>query len=62
MELMGAVKALGEPDCEIILRKFYLSQSSKEIAERLNMTVSNVDTRTHRAIKRLRNELGGNRL
>jgi len=62
MELMKAVKALGEPDCEIIVRKFYLSQSSKEIAKRLGMTVSNVDTRTHRAIKRLRDELGGNRL
>jgi len=62
IELMRAVKKLGEPDCEIIVRKFYLSQSSKEIADRLNMTVSNVDTRTHRAIKKLRDELGGNRL
>ncbi len=59
IELMKAVKNLGEPDCEIIVRKFYLSQSSKEIADKLDMTVSNVDTRTHRAIKKLRDKLGG---
>ncbi len=59
MELMKCIKNLGEPDCEIIVRKFYLSQSSKEIADRLNMTVSNVDTRTHRAIKKLREAFGG---
>ena len=58
-ELIKEVKALGEPDSEILMRKFYFSQSSKEIAEELNMTVSNVDTRTHRAIVKLRNKLGG---
>ena len=59
LELMKEIKNLGEPDHEIIIRKFYLSQSSKEIADKLNMTVANVDTRTHRAIKRLRERLGG---
>ena len=54
IELMKAIKSLGEPDCEIIIRKFYLSQSSKEISDKLKLTVSNVDTRTHRAIKKLR--------
>lgn len=53
-ELLNAVNALGEPDREIIVRKFYLGQSSKQITEKLNLTVSNVDTRTHRAIKKLR--------
>lgn len=57
--LMQEIKKLGEPDCEIIVRKFYLSQSSKEIAEVLDMTVSNVDVRTHRALKKLRKKLGG---
>lgn len=60
-ELIKEIKALGEPDCEILMRKFYFSQSSKQIAEDLNMTVSNVDTRTHRAIAKLRNKLGGDR-
>ena len=59
-ELINAVKALGRPDSEIIIRKFYLGQSSKEIASFMKMSVSNVDTRTHRAIEKLRKELGGN--
>lgn len=57
--VMKAVKDLGNPDCEIIVRKFYLSQSSKEIAQKMNMTVANIDTRTHRAIKKLREKFGG---
>ncbi len=59
LELMKAIRDLGEPDREIIVRKFYLSQSSKEIAEKMNLTVSNVDTRTHRALKKLRQKFGG---
>lgn len=55
-QLLEAIQALGEPDREIIVRKYYLSQSSKEIVARLGMTVSNVDTRTHRAIEKLRKQ------
>lgn len=62
LELMKQIKNLGQPDCEILVRKFYLSQSSKEIADKLQMTVSNVDTRTHRAIKKLREIFGGDGL
>lgn len=51
------VKALDEPDREILLRKFYLGESSKEIAGRLGLTVSNVDTRTSRAVEKLRKRL-----
>jgi len=58
-EVFYAVKALGEPDCGIILRKYYLGESSKEIADTLAMTVSNVDTRTHRALNKLRKMFGG---
>lgn len=54
-----AVLALGDPDREILMRKYYLGQSSKEIAERLKMTVSNVDTRAHRAVGRLKEMFGG---
>lgn len=57
--LTKAVNDLGEPDREIIVRKYYLGQSSKEIAGSLGLTVSNVDTRTHRAIKKLRTRFGG---
>ena len=58
-KLLSTVKNLGEPDCEIIIRKFYLCQSSKEIAQKLDISVSNVDTRTHRAIRKLKEILGG---
>lgn len=58
-EAVKEIKALGEPDCEIVMRKFYFGESSKQIAEVLGMTVSNVDTRTHRALAKLRKKLGG---
>ena len=60
-ELAEAVMALGRPDREIILRKYWLRQSSREIAKALHMTVSNVDTRAHRAIQKLRERFGGER-
>lgn len=59
--LIDAIRDLGHPDRDILVRKFYLGQSSKEIAHVLNLTVSNVDTRTHRAIRTLRDRLGGER-
>lgn len=59
-EVLSAVENLGEPDCSIIFRKFYYGESSKDIAKALGLTVSNVDTRTHRALNKLRKMLGGN--
>lgn len=58
-QLLEEIKALGEPDSTILLRKFYYRQSSKDIARDLGLTVSNVDTRTHRALAKLRKQLGG---
>lgn len=55
--VLEEVKGLGEPDREIILRKFYLGESSKQIAARLGLTVSGVDTRTNRAVQKLRARL-----
>lgn len=52
--VLSEIKSLGEPDREILLRKIYLGESSKETAARLKMSVSNVDTRTSRAIEKLR--------
>ena len=59
LALVEAVKSLGKPDSELIVRKYYLGQSSKEIAKSMRMSVSNVDTRAHRAIAKLRNIFGG---
>ncbi len=58
-ELLAAVNALGEPDREIIIRKFYFRQPSRLIADEMELTVSNVDVRTHRAIERLRKSMKG---
>lgn len=52
--LIREIQALGEPDSAILIRKYYLGQGSKQIAVDLGLTVSNVDTRTHRAIQKLR--------
>ena len=57
--LVQLIKDLGEPDCSILLRKFYYRQPSKEIARDLGLAVSTVDTRTHRALAKLRKQLGG---
>lgn len=57
--LIKVLDELGEPDREIILRKFYFGESSKSIGARLDISVSNVDTRTHRAIKKLRERFRG---
>lgn len=58
-KLLQEIKALGEPDTTILLRKYYRSETSREIAAGLNMTVSSVDTRAHRAIQKLRSLFGG---
>ena len=61
-EVIKAVENLGEPDSSIIFRKFYYCESSKEIAKALGISVSNVDTRTHRSLNKLRKMFGGNEL
>ena len=58
-EIIKAVELLGEPDSGIIFRKYYYGQSSKEIAKAVGISVQNVDTRTHRALIKLRKMFGG---
>ncbi|MGI5968350.1 MAG: sigma-70 family RNA polymerase sigma factor [Lachnospiraceae bacterium] len=57
--LLDAVNKLGEPDHEIIVRKYYFGESSKQISARLSMTVSAIDTRSSRALVKLRKLLAG---
>ena len=57
--LLSEIDALGEPDREIIIRKYYLRESSAAIAKRLSMSVPAVNTRAHRAIRKLRKALEG---
>lgn len=58
-EVLAAVKQLGEPDASILIRKYYLGETTKQIADALGLSASNVDTRTHRALYKLRNRFGG---
>ena len=48
---------LEPPDREIFLRKYYLMQSSREIAAALDLRVSTVNTRLSRGRDRLRRQL-----
>ena len=61
-EVIKAVEDLGEPDSSIIFRKYYYGESSKEIARAIGLSVSNVDTRTDRALNKLRKMFGGNEI
>lgn len=53
------IKLLGSPDSEILFRKYYLGESTKQIAAELKLSPSNVDVRAHRAMEKLRKKLGG---
>lgn len=57
--LIVAVKALGTPDSEILIRKHYLGQTLREISIDLDMKVKTVEKRYERALKKLRNSIGG---
>ena len=57
-QVLAAVRRLEEPEREIILRKYYLGQSSTEIAGQLGLSPGNVDVKAHRAVVRLREMLG----
>jgi RNA polymerase sigma-70 factor (ECF subfamily) len=52
--LLDAIKGMGEPDSDILIRKYCLGQRSKEIGAALGLSAANVDTRAHRAIAKLR--------
>lgn len=58
-ELIMALKSLGEPDCEIFLRKYFLGQKSAEIADALGMKQNTVDQRVSRGLKKLRDIMEG---
>lgn len=57
--LVSAIKALGEPDNTIVIRKFYLGETAAEIAAKLNMSEGAVQKRIERSRQKLKNELGG---
>lgn len=54
-----AIEDLGEPDSSIIVRRYLLGETAKEIAKDLKMTHEAVMKRASRAKKKLREALGG---
>ncbi len=57
--LIEEIKSLGEPDSTIILRKYYLKESSKTIAQLTGLTDDNVRKRLSRALRKLEKSLKG---
>ena len=55
--LFAAVNTLGEPDREILIRRYYYNQKPKEIALALDMSVKQIDNRLYQTKRRLREML-----
>ncbi|MBP5362143.1 MAG: sigma-70 family RNA polymerase sigma factor [Ruminococcus sp.] len=52
--LLRLIKSLGEPDSDIIIRKYYFNMNSHEIAEKHSMSPEAVRMRCSRALKKLK--------
>ncbi len=61
-ELIAAIQALGEPDREIIMRRFYYRQKPKEISLALDLPIRQVENKVFRAKQKLRAQLEGGTL
>lgn len=57
--LIEEINLLGEPDSTIVYRRYFLGESSKEVAKHLNITDSNVRKRLSRALKKIEHNLKG---
>ncbi|EUJ23920.1 sigma-70 family RNA polymerase sigma factor [Listeria grandensis FSL F6-0971] len=58
-DLVKEINALGEPDNEIFIRKYFMGQSTKAIAEALQIKANTVDKKISRGLHRLQNSIGG---
>ena len=52
--LLAAIDALGEPDREILVRRYYYDQKPREIALALDLTVKQVGNHLYRTKRKLR--------
>ena len=57
--LIHEIKALGEPDCQIMIRKYYFGQTSKIISKALGIKENTVNKKVSRALGKLKQSLGG---
>lgn len=55
--LLAAIHTLGEPDQEILIRRYYYEQKPREIALALDLSVKQVDNRLYQAKRKLRKAL-----
>ena len=56
-KLAVAINALGEPEREIIIRRYYYQQKPREIALALQMSVKQIDNRLYQTKRKLRQAL-----
>lgn len=57
--LIDSIKALGEPDSEIFIRKYYIGQSTKMISKAMGLKGNTIDKRVSRGLVKLRDVLKG---
>ncbi len=57
--LIEQIHALGEPDSQIIIRKYYFGQTSKIIGKALGLKENTVNKKVSRALVKLKEALGG---
>ena len=57
--LIQEIQALGEPDSQIMIRKYYLGESSKVISKALGIKENTVNKKASRALVKLKQALGG---
>ncbi|MEL7623731.1 MAG: sigma-70 family RNA polymerase sigma factor [Clostridiales bacterium] len=58
-ELVSQIEALGPPDSEIFIRKYYFGQSTKAIAQALDIKENTIDKKISRGLDKLKLALGG---
>lgn len=58
-KLIARIIALGEPDSTILIHRFYLGESAKEIAAVTGLNQDNVRKRLSRALRKIEKELKG---
>jgi len=57
--VIKGIKALGDPDSEIFIRKYYFGQSTKIIAKAIGIKENTIDKKISRGLVKLRELLGG---
>lgn len=60
-KIIEEIKALGEPDSEILIRKYFFEQQSKEISEVMGIKVNTIDKKVSRALVKLKKIWEGGR-